>query len=265
MRLAIASDHGGFDHNRQSLRAVDWLERRYPHFRGLNLSQETREGILKHGCHWSHPLPLPPLGRQRNAEAQVADVADEIAYTNHDLDDALRSGVVKLDEATDLALVERALRRAEERCGAGTPEPVRRAQVIVALIDRLVGDLVEASAARLDALRPVSVEAIRSDERRFVAFSDGVERGKRELKAFLMEHFYRHPRVLQKTRQAEGVLEDLFAALCRDPALLPGDVRERFSEEGPSRVIADYVAGMTDRFAVALHGKLFDAPTTIGI
>jgi len=246
---------GGFDHNRQSLRVVDLLEDRYPRFRGLNLCYETREGILKHGCDWEHPLPVPEATPQPCLEAQVADVADEIAYTNHDLDDGLRAGLLRREDLDELALWCETREEVERRIGA-VRERVLVAQVIVALINRLVTDLVEASAARLEAARIGSVDAARRAPERLVAFTPAVEKLARELKGYLGREFYQHPRVLQPIARGERILGDLFEAYRRDPALLPSHVRERAAQDGELRAIADYVAGMTDRFAIEEHARL---------
>jgi len=246
---------GGFDHNRQSLRVVDLLEDRYPRFRGLNLCYETREGILKHGCDWEHPLPVPETTPQPCLEAQVADVADEIAYTNHDLDDGLRSGLLRRQELDELALWRETREEVERRIGP-TRERVLIAQVIVALINRLVTDLVEASAARLEAAGIATPDAVRQTPERLVAFTPAIEKLARELKGYLGREFYQHPRVLQVSARAERVLGDLFAAYRRDPGLLPSHVRERAAQDGELRALADYVAGMTDRFAIEEHARL---------
>jgi dGTPase len=167
----LMRDDGGFDHNRQSLRIVDWLEDRYPGFRGLNLTSETREGILKHGCHWEHPVPVPPATPQPCLEAQVADAADEIAYTNHDLDDGLRSGLLEMDQLDAIELWRET--RAEVAARLGTVPPrVLRAQIIVALVNRLVTDLVETTAARVEREGVASASAVRALESRLVRFSE---------------------------------------------------------------------------------------------
>jgi dGTPase len=246
---------GGFDHNRQSLRVVDLLEDRYPAFRGLNLCYETREGILKHGCRWEHPLPVPETLAQPSLEAQVADVADEIAYTNHDLDDGLRSGLLRAEQLEDVALWRETREEVERRIGPAG-ERVLRAQVIVALINRLVTDLVWATAARLEAAGVASLDAVRRTPERFVGFSPETEKRKRELERFLARELYQHPRVVQVSARAERILGDLFEAYRRDPALLPPHVRERAGEDGELRAIADYIAGMTDRFAMDEHARL---------
>jgi dGTPase len=246
---------GDFDHNRQSLRVVDLLEERYPEFRGLNLTWETREGILKHGCHWAHPLPVPEPTAQPSLEAQVADHADEIAYTNHDLDDALRSGLLAWSDLEGVPLWPEARDRARARCG-DAPERVLRAQTIVALIDRLVTDLIEATGARLERAAPASVAAVRACPERFVGYSSERAQQLARLKRFLHDRFYCHPRVLEASAAAERVLGELFEAYRRDTALLPVHVRARFESDGEERAIADYIAGMTDRFAIGEHERI---------
>jgi dGTPase len=251
----LMCDDGGFDHNRQSLRIVDLLEDRYPGFRGLNLTSETREGILKHGCDWEHPVPVPEPSLQPSLEAQVADVADEIAYTNHDLDDGLRSRLLSLDQLDDAVLWRETLRATRERLGP-LPERVLVAQTIVALINELVTDLLEATAGRLERTEPADVAGVRRSPERFVAFSPELEKRKGELKRFLHDRLYQHPRVLQVSGQAVRILGDLFPAFRADTALLPAHVRGRFEIDGEARAIADYVAGMTDRFALEEHRRL---------
>jgi dGTPase len=253
----LLSDQGGFDHNRQSLRVVDWLEERYPDFRGLNLTQETREGILKHGCSWEHPVPLPPIARQPSLEAQAANLVDEIAYTNHDLDDGLRSELLSWEMLREVQLWRKARRRVDERL-RGASERVRRSQTIVALINHLVTDLVETTAQRLEQASPGSVEEVRTAAVPLLGFSEATEAEERELKGFLHQNLYHHPQVLRMTREAERVVADLYQGFHENPSLLPQRMRGRVAEEGEARVICDHVAGMTDRFAMAEHRKLLD-------
>lgn len=253
----LMAEHGGFDHNRQTLRTVDLLEERYPAFRGLNLTAETREGLLKHGCTWPHPVPLPPLGRQRCLEGQAADLADEVAYTNHDLDDGLTAGIVELAALNDVPLWAEARRRVEARLPDAS-ERVHAAQTIVALINDLVTDAVRATAARLEDAEPAGPDGIRDAAARILDFAPATRAQMTELKAFLMENFYRSARVLRMTRKAEKVMGELFRTYCEDPKLLPARARAHFAREGEMRVIADHVAGMTDRFAMAEHKKLLD-------
>jgi len=251
----LMKGEGGFDHNRQSLRIVDWLEDRYPDFRGLNLTSETREGLLKHGSPWEHPVRLPEPAAQPSLEAQIADSADEIAYTNHDLDDGLGSGLLapaRLEQVTLWRDTQRAVR---EQLGA-VPDRVLHAQVVVALINRLVTDLIESVAERVDRGSFASVDAVRACPERLVRFSPEIEKQKRELKKFLYDELYQHPQVLAMNQRAVAILADLFAAFRSDPGRLPEHVRARLASDGAARAIADYVAGMTDRFALGEHERL---------
>jgi dGTPase len=250
-------DDGGFDHNRQSLRIVDLLENRYPDWSGLNLTAETREGILKHGCDWSHPVELPPFYPQRTLEAQVADCADEISYLHHDLDDGLRSGVLSVEMLDSMSLWKMA-RAGLRESAEGTSASVTRAQTIGALGDTLIGDLIEETSRRLDQDPPESLAALRARPDCMVGFSPTIDRGKSELKGFLSQNFYHHPRVLRRTRKAEWIVGDLFRTYRDDPNLLPRHAHTRFAREGQMRAISDYIAGMTDRFAMDEHKRLFD-------
>jgi dGTPase len=254
---------GGFDHNRQTLRVVDWLEERYPGFRGLNLTGETREGLLKHGCRWPHPLPVPELGAQPPLEAQAVDRADEVAYVVHDLDDGLRSGLLAAEALAETALWREAHGAVRDRLPDASGRVVR-AQTLVALIDRLVTDLVETTARRLEADPPRDVDALRARPGPLLGYSPELGKAFRELKGFLSRHLYHHPHVLATTRRAERVLAELWAAYRGDPSRLPEAVRDRFGDEGQERATADYVAGMTDRFALAEHRRLV-APDAHGL
>ena len=250
--------HGDFDHNRQSLRIVDLLEERYAAFRGLNLTYETREGILKHGCHWEHPLPVPDASPHPSLEAQVADHADEIAYTNHDLDDGLRSQLITLSELGEVALW-REIRTGVVAAIGDANERVLRAQTIVALINHLVTDLAEETASRLARVAPRDVDEVRQGSERLAGFSERTAARLAELKQFLYERFYHHPQVLEMSAPAGEVIGDLFGRYRRDTSALPDQVRARFEEDGVERSIADYVAGMTDRFALQEHRRGLEA------
>jgi dGTPase len=251
----LMKDEGGFDHNRQSLRVVDLLEERYPGFRGLNLTMETREGILKHGHAWEHPIPLPPETPHPSLEARVADFADEIAYTNHDLDDGLRSGLLERDELEEVGLWREVRRETELRVGKASRR-VLDAQTIVGLINRLVTDLVEETDRRVGGM--ASIDSVRSSTAPLVGFSPEVERGALQLKRFLSTRLYQHHQVVRAVRKGERVLGELFAVYRDDPARLPPHVVTRFEVDGPARAVADYIAGMTDRFALDEHRKLLD-------
>ena len=252
---ALLEGDGGFDHNRQSLRIVDLLEERHPAYRGLNLTSETREGILKHGASWEHPVPLPPETPSHSLEAQLADLADEIAYTNHDLDDGLRAGLLRLESLEGVELWREARAAVTGRLGQEA-EGVLRAQTIVALLDRLATDLVQTTALRLEATSVASVAAVRALPEPCAGFSQAMGTAFYALKRHLFEHFYMHPRVCRRSGRAERVLGDLFRAFRKDSRRLPETVRARFEGDGEPRAIADYIAGMTDRFALAEHARL---------
>jgi dGTPase len=254
----VMRDVGGFDHNRQSLRTVDLLEDRYPGFRGLNLTYETREGILKHGRSWEHEVPLPPATRQPGLEAQLADLADEIAYTSHDLDDGLRSGLLDLEQLDAEPFWREFRAGARDRLG-GVSEPVLNAQTLIALLNHLVTDLVEATATRLESADVDSADAVRNAEQRFVRLSKPVERRFLELKRFLRTNLYHHDQVVAMSRRTERVVADLYGVYGDDPAKLPPQVPDRFASDGKERAIADYIAGMTDRFALAEHRRLTES------
>jgi dGTPase len=261
----LARELGGFEHNRQSLRVVDWLERRSERSRGLNLTHETRAGILKHGAtfpRYPHPVPLPPAGASPGAEAQIADLCDEIAYLAHDVDDGLRSGLIVRAQLEPLELWREADRMARIRAGATDDPPGGedrgRAPTIVAMIDRMVTDATETSAARLEATGVTSSAELRALGRAPMGFSEAMARAVRELYRFLTAELYRHPRVVRMGVKAERILGDLWQAYRAEPRLLPPRVLERPGEEPRDRAIVDYLASMTDRFAIDEHRRLFD-------
>ncbi len=252
-------EHGGFEHNLQSLRIVDVLEERYGAFDGLNLCYETREGILKH-CSPARARLLGELGQrfldglQPSLEAQVCNLADEIAYNNHDVDDGLRAGYITIEQLESLSIFSRHVTQAR----AAFPgiegrrlihETVRR------MINTLVLDLVEESARRIAAAAPDSLDAVRHAGP-LAAFSDGLRREQNELKAFLNEQLYRHFRVRRMTAKARRIVGELFEAFTGDVRLLPQEY-QRKAQSDPPRVVADYIAGMTDRYAIAEHRRLF--------
>ncbi|BAP90168.1 deoxyguanosinetriphosphate triphosphohydrolase-like protein [Burkholderiales bacterium GJ-E10] len=250
---------GGFEHNLQSLRVVDVLEERYGAFDGLNLCFETREGILKH-CSPDNARQLGAvaerflLRRQSTIEAQIANLADEIAYNNHDIDDGLRSGLLQPERLDEVPLYA----RHREAVMAGMPGiSPRRAvhETVRHIIDTLVRDLTQETARRIDEARPTSVDEVRNAAP-LVAFSGSVRDEQDELKSFLFANLYRHPQVMRMTMKARRIVGDLFAAFQEEPRLLPVEHCERVQREGP-RAIADYIAGMTDRYAIREHRRLF--------
>jgi len=251
--------YGGFEHNLQSLRVVDTLEERYGAFDGLNLCFETREGILKH-CSADNARRLGAVGErfllrhQAPIEAQVANLADEIAYSNHDIDDGIRSGLVEPSRLEQVPLYARHRRMVLQQMPSIAPrrvvyETVRR------MIDTLVSDLIEESERRIRAASPPDIDAVRKAPP-LVAFSAPIRTEADELKAFLHENLYRHPQVVRMTTKAGRIVRELFAAFQAEPRLLPLEHCLRVEHEGP-RAIADYIAGMTDRFAIREHRRLF--------
>jgi len=251
--------YGGFEHNLQSLRVVDELEERYAAFDGLNLCFETREGILKH-CSLENARRLGLLGerflyrRQPSAEAQLTNLADEIAYNNHDIDDGLRSGLLtlaQLDEVPVFARHAQAVRA--EHPGIGERRMIH--ETVRRMINVLVVDLIAESRRRIGDAAPASVDDVRAAPP-LVAFSELVRAEADALKVFLRDHLYRHYQVMRMTEKARRVVRDLFETFLNEPRLLPTDHRRRAEQDGP-RAIADYVAGMTDRYAMKEHRRLF--------
>ena len=258
---------GGFEHNLQSLRVVDVLEQRYAQFDGLNLTFETREGILKH-CSVRNARALGDVGerfikRQRSSlEAQLANVADEIAYNNHDVDDGLRSGLLSLDQLAEVPLFRRhmqsVLRAFPKLAGRRLiHETVRR------MIDTLVTDLIKTSAARIAESKPLSVDDVRRAPL-LIGFSGEINAEQLELKRFLHTNLYQHYRVTRMSSKARRIVTQLFHAFLEEPRLLPPQFQERARSDAP-RAICDYVAGMTDRYAMLEHRRLFAVDDTQGI
>ena len=262
-------EYGGFEHNLQSLRVVDLLEERYAEFPGLNLCFETREGILKH-CSAANARTLGALGerflqrRQPGLEAQLANLADAIAYNNHDVDDGLRAGLIETEALCELALFGRAHAEVRRQYPQLTGRRVIH-ETIRRMINRVVADVITTSAAQIAAAAPRDIDAVRELPRPLVTMSEAVYAEHQELKSFLNEALYRHYRVLRMTNKARRVLKELFAVLLEDPDLLPGEHRAAAAQAEQSggkaaraRVVADYVAGMTDRYAIVEHRRLFN-------
>lgn len=253
-------EHGGFEHNLQSLRIVDRLEERYAAFDGLNLMFETREGILKH-CSTGRARELGPVaarfldGRRPTVEAQIANLADEIAYNNHDVDDGLRSGLLTTDQLATVSLYARhAAEVAREFPGLKDRRQVH--ETIRRMIDSQVTDLLTESARRIAACAPGSTDQVRLAPA-LIGFSEAMHQENRELKTFLRQSLYRHYQVLRMTYKAHRVIGDLFRAFAGDPRLLPEQYQTLAEGEGVHRAVADYIAGMTDRYALREHRRLF--------
>ena len=258
---------GGFEHNFQSLRVVDHLEEKYAQFAGLNLTFESREGILKH-CSLANARSLGEVGErfidgtQPSLEAQLVNLADQIAYNNHDVDDGLRAGLITIEQLQEIELFEEqyaVVRKQYPRLSQRRTihEVVRR------MINRLVIDLVETSTQRINEANPADIEAVRQQTEPLIRFSPEQKALNHQLKKFLREKLYRHYRVMRMTRKAEQIISELFSAFMEEPRMLPDEQYEQFqrysSEEAP-RIIADYIAGMTDRYALSEHQKIFNPP-----
>jgi dGTPase len=260
---------GGFDHNAQSLRIVTLLESRYAAFDGLNLTWETLEGLAKH----NGPLHRPPgyiaeydarhrldLATHPAAEAQLAALADDIAYHSHDLDDGMRARLFGPEDIAHLPVVAEALREAR-RASLDVPPPRLRHETIRRVIDRLVTDLIEETQRRLTALQPASADAVRAAKRPVVAFSAAMAESNHVIKEFLFARMYRHWRVNRMTSKARRLTGEVFDLLHGDPSMLPDEWRV-LAGEGDARraalTVCDYIAGMTDRFARDEHRRLTD-------
>ena len=260
---ACMRDYGGFEHNLQSLRVVDVLEAKYADFPGLNLMFETREGILKH-CSARNARELGDVGerflqrKQPGLEAQLANIADAIAYNNHDVDDGFRAGLLGLDQLREQPLFGSQY----DKVHALYPELEDR-RLIYEIIRRMIGtvvtDLIEETRRRLEQQAPESIEDVRNAGKPLVSMSDGVYEQHVSLKRFLNEHLYSHEQKLEMTRKVQVMVRDLFTAYSEDVKRMPpefADAAASLDEHGRARVVADYIAGMTDRYAIAAHESI---------
>ena len=256
-------DYGGFEHNLQSLRVVDELEAKYADFPGLNLMFETREGILKH-CSARNALELGEIGKrflerkQPGLEAQISNLADAIAYNNHDVDDGFRAGLLTFAQLREQPLFETQYQRVHARY----PDLEDR-RLIYEIIRRMIGtvvtDLIEETKRQVDASGVATIDDVREAGEPLVNMSPGIYEQHVSLKRFLNEHLYRHEQKLEMTRRAQAIVRDLFVAYSGNPSLMPREFAEKaasLDEASRARVIADYVAGMTDRYAIAAHEGL---------
>jgi dGTPase len=250
-------DHGGFDHNRQSLRIVTTLENRYPGFAGLNLTWEVREGMVKHESEYDLADASeynPDL--RGHLEAQIANAADELAYTAHDLDDGLRSSMITPTMLRGITLWE----ILAESIGWRGPEmdDLSRHQLIRRLIGMEITDLIHTTDQRLRESGVRSVDELQRLPYNVIGYSEDMHRRNRQIKDFLYTNLYRHYRVVRMAVKAEHMLGDIFQAYQSEPQILPEHIQALIPERGLERTICDYLAGMTDRFAIEEHTKLFD-------
>ena len=259
------AEHGGFEHNLQSLRVVDDLEERYPQYNGLNLSFETREGILKH-CSRANAKHLEAVepngvaerflekskGCSPSLEAQLCNLADNIAYNAHDIDDGVRSGLLSLEQLSDCSLFEayreEALQQYPQLTGRRLLfEAIRR------MLSAQVYDVIAATTANIAQTQPLNISQVRQSKP-MVSFSESMRMQSGELNRFLLANLYRHPQVMETTERAKNIVQDLFSAYCKDPTQLQYD--EKTATISLQRAVADYIAGMTDRFAAREHERL---------
>ena len=256
---ACMHEYGGFEHNLQSLRVVDRLEERYAEFDGLNLTFETREGILKH-CSLPNAKLLGDVGarflqkQQPSLEAQVANLADEIAYNNHDVDDGLRSGLIEMEQLSQVTVFARHLQEVQQRYAQldgrrAIHETVRR------MINTLITDLVAQSGKNIAQANPRNIDEVRAAPP-LISFSDTIRAEQRELKQFLRTQLYQHYRVNRMSNKARRIIKALFEAFMEDPKLLPPQYQDK-AQQDQARTIADYIAGMTDRYAIKEYRHLF--------
>ncbi|HHJ17030.1 MAG TPA: deoxyguanosinetriphosphate triphosphohydrolase [Gammaproteobacteria bacterium] len=265
---ACMQDYGGFEHNLQSLRVVDELEEKYADFPGLNLTYETREGILKH-CSMKNAAELGDIGErfknglQPGLEAQLTNLADEIAYNSHDVDDGLRAELIHIDQLNEVPLFHAQYQEVRQLYPDLSQRRVIH-EVVRRLINCQVVDLVQTSMARLAQHDPADLDAVRRHPEALIAFSDSMRERNLELKRFLRTHLYRHYRVHRMSAKAERVISNLFDAFFSDPRLLPQETQRKVAElkaqhgdSGQARAVADYIAGMTDRYAIREHARIY--------
>jgi len=257
----LMKEHGGFNHNQQSLRIVTQLENRYPDFPGLNLSWEVLEGMVKHETDYdiADAQEYDPDLRG-SLEAQIANVADELAYTSHDLDDGLRSGMITPSQLDGIALWE-IVNESIGRRRSETLDDLSRHQIIRRLINFEITDLIQSIDRYLRKSSVSSPLDLQKLPFNVAGFSEDMYRRNRELKDFLFNRLYRHHRVVRMSAKSERIITDIFTMYQRTPSALPEAIQELIPQRGLERTICDYIAGMTDRFAIDEHLRLFDAQT----
>ena len=258
----LMGDHGGFEHNLQGLRVVEKLEDRYPDFPGLNLTWETREGIMKHNTPYDNPRVReryqdlePDLAP--SLEARIANLSDEIAYNNHDIDDGLSSELLHLEDLADVDLWRENFDRVREQSPKSSMRVLKH-QTIRSIINVLVTDVVDDTERRIGGLGIETLKDVRGCREEVVCYSPEVAEKSKQLKEFLYRRMYRNHRVVRMEDKTERILTDLFHAYLNRQELLPTHIYQKCKTEMPERVVCDYIAGMTDRFAQDEHRKLFD-------
>ena len=262
-------EYGGFEHNLQSLRVVDELEEKYAEFPGLNLTFESREGILKH-CSNKNAKQLGEIGQrfinkqQPSLEAQLTNLADEIAYNSHDVDDGLRSGLITLQQLREVEFLNTLYEDVEKKY-PDLPDRRRIYEIVRRLISIQVIDLIETSKSRLESVQPETINDVRQHSEAIISYSKTMREQNLAIKRFLRENLYMHYRVRRMSAKSSRMIKELFNTFMGDILLLPPvyqhsvkEQQQKHGESGKARIISDYIAGMTDRYAMAEHGKLFD-------
>lgn len=270
---ACMREFGGFEHNLQSLRVIEWLEEKYAEFNGLNLMFETREGILKH-CSKNIAAEIGDLGERflrklkPSLEAQLANVCDEIAYNNHDVDDGLRSGLIEIDDLLAIELFEREFQTVRDQYPQlGSRRLIH--EIVRRMINRQVTDLTDASMHNIAIASPENADAVRNQAETLIKFSSAMQSAHDQLKRFLHRKLYKHHKVCRMATKAQRIVKEIFGAYMDNHLLLPSDQQQRIDEADPwsfvsgkqsrkARIIADYIAGMTDRYAIAEYERLFN-------
>ncbi len=257
---AVMRDKGGFNHNHQSYRIVTELEQRYERWPGLNLTYETLEGIAKHETDAEvGSIPAFAGSLRGSLEAQIADAADELAYNAHDLDDGLTSGLIVPDQLNALALWQQVIDRS--RWDGGAFDALTRHHMIRELVGMLVSDLIRETTVCLNNASIESARDVQQHTHNVVCYSKAVEDGSRELKAFLYEHMYHHYRIVRMSQRAARFVTEIFASYVKEPRQLPKADQALIPGAGVERVVADYIASMTDRGAIMEYKRLFDPST----
>lgn len=253
----LMKDHGGFEHNIQGLRVVDVLEKRYSTFSGLNLSWEVRESIAKHKSLYDNPNTSQfEMNKRPLLEAQIVDIADSIAYDNHDIDDSLKAGLIMESDLEGIELWRYAKEKVKEQYG-NIGKDLEKTQAVKYLIDLEVTDLIEHTQSKLEKMRIKTTNDVQQCKERLVSFSSGLDKKKQELQEFLQNNVYNHYRVARMADKARRFVEDLFKVFIENPMQLPPEYQKWIEKEGLYQGVCDYIAGMTDRFAQDEYLKLF--------
>lgn len=255
----LMKDSGGFEHNIQGLRVVDELERRYPNFNGLNLSFETREGIIKHESEYDKPIirNLDEFNENESPtlETQTVSIADEIAYNSHDLDDGLKSGIISLEQLSKIPLWKQIYDHFKKELNTKNKKIVKEKSIRY-LIGIQIKDVIENSAEKIESMGITSLKDVRKNPR-IISFSKEMSEMNRVLKDYLLDYLYRHYKVIKMADKARRFISDLFKVYISNPSQLPPDFYSRIEKDGKERVVCDYIAGMTDRYAQDEYTRLF--------